>query len=69
MKTLIVFLLIWLVGLDAFKLTQIVETAEEEIMQEMKDYNANKQPTNFGNIDCCAVKKVEGTKSLSTNIS
>ena len=47
MKTLIVFLLIWLVGLDAFKLTQIVETAEEEIMQEMKDYNANKQPTNF----------------------
>ena len=47
MKTVIVFLLIWLVGLDAFKLTQIVETAEEEIMQEMKDYNANKQPTNF----------------------
>ena len=31
--------------------------------------HANKQPTNFGNIDCCAVKKVEGTKSLSTNIS
>ena len=47
MKTLIVFLLIWLVGLDAFKLTQIVETAEEEIMQEMKDYDANKRPTNF----------------------
>ena len=47
MKAITAFLLIWLVGLDAFKLTQIVENAEEEIMQEMKDYNANKQPTSF----------------------
>ena len=27
------------------------------------------QTTNFGNIDCCTVKKVEGKKSPSTNIS
>ena len=47
MKAVIAFLLIWLVGLDAFKLTQIVENAEEEIMQEIKDYNAKKQPSSF----------------------
>ena len=27
------------------------------------------QTTNFGNIDCCAVKKVEGKESPSTDIS
>ena len=47
MKALIVFLLIWLVSLDAFKLMQIVENAEEEILQDIKDYNANKKPTSF----------------------
>ena len=43
MRAIIVFLLIWLVVLDAFKLTQIVENAEEEIMQEIRDYNESKQ--------------------------
>ena len=47
MRAIIVFLLIWLVVLDAFKLTQIVENAEEEIMQEIRDYNESKQPTSF----------------------
>ena len=47
MRAIIVFLLIWLVGLDSFKLTQIIENAEEEIMQEIEDYNARKQPTSF----------------------
>ena len=47
MTALTVFLLIWLVGLDAFKLTQIIENAEEEILQEMKEYHENKQPTRF----------------------
>ena len=27
------------------------------------------QTTNFANIDCCAIKKVEGKESPSTNIS
>ena len=47
MKAIIVFLLIWLVGLDSFRLTQIVENAEEEIMKEIKDYAESKQPTSF----------------------
>ena len=47
MRAIIVFLLIWFLGLDAFKLAQIVENAEEEVMQETKDYNANKEPTSF----------------------
>ena len=44
MRTLIPFLLIWFVVVDAFNLPEIVENAEEEIMQEMKDYNARINP-------------------------
>ena len=47
MKATKAILLIWIVGLDAFKLNQIIENAEEEILQEMKEYNENKQPTRF----------------------
>ena len=47
MKAIKAILLIWIVGLDAFKLTQIIENAEEEILQEMKEYNENKEPTRF----------------------
>ena len=47
MKSLTAILLIAIVGLDALKLTQIVENAEEEILQEMKEYNENKGPTRF----------------------
>merc|ERR1719222_107576 len=35
------------------------------ILFSLGQAHANKQPTNFGNIDCCAVKKVEGSESLS----
>ena len=47
MKAIKAILLIWIVGLDALKLTQIIENAEEEILQEMKEYNENKGPTRF----------------------
>ena len=47
MKAIKAILLIWIVGLDAFKLNQIIENAEEEILQEMKEYNENKKPTRF----------------------
>ena len=47
MKAITAILLIWLTALDAYKLTQIIENAEEEILQEMKEYNENKEPTRF----------------------
>ena len=47
MKAIAAILLILIVDLDAFRLTQIIENAEEEILQEMKEYNENKEPTRF----------------------
>ena len=47
MKAIAAILLILIVDLDAFKLTQIIENAEEEILQEMKEYSENKEPTRF----------------------
>ena len=36
-----------LIPLSKFELIQMIETAEEEIMQEIRDYNESKQPTSF----------------------
>ena len=36
-----------LIPLSKFKLTQMIETAEEEIMQEIREYNAKKQQSKY----------------------
>ena len=44
MRTFITFLLIWFVVVDSFNLPEIVEKAEEEILEETKEYNAKINP-------------------------
>ena len=39
MRTFITFILVWFVVVDSFSLPDIVEKAEEEILEETKEYN------------------------------
>ena len=44
MRTFITSILIWFVVVDCFNLPEIVENAEEEILEETKEYNAKINP-------------------------
>ena len=44
MSIFITSILIWFVVVDSFNLPEIVENAEEEILEETKEYNAKINP-------------------------